>query len=88
MYEAVPDHLVLALEAFTAFTPRTVFHWTVMWPILTVYIRMRAVAQVSICLRYPCRKLKVQGCDTSTGIVFGTALHCSLGIRTCSLPAG
>ncbi len=41
----MPYHLVLSLEALTAFGPRAVWYGAVMWPVLGVYVCVGAIGK-------------------------------------------
>lgn len=43
MHQAMAYHFVLPLESFASFGPRTRLHGAIVWSVLTVYVRMRAI---------------------------------------------
>jgi hypothetical protein len=42
VYQAMADHLVLALESFAAFGARAACNWAVVWSTLTVHVLVGA----------------------------------------------
>jgi hypothetical protein len=90
MHEAVPNHFVFALEAFSAFGARAAADGAVVWAGLGVYVcvgTMKDVRDGVVGLN--CVGLgRVEGGEgvTLANTAFGTAAHCTRDTRTEKRP--